>query len=991
MASSSSRSAWPQLRLVRSHALPPRSTPPGLRMPSTHSHRGPSTASSSSWSSFSSSAQSSSFTVHTPPAPSKSWYQNRNRNGQPRPPRAQGDPHNQALYDFRVALTQGDLDKAWDARQRLVELGTLQTIGEVGRRDLRKLVRRGKSGVGKPTTLDLDECAAILIKEETRLAVESTRGTEIVRWMLQYIRIGEDERAVAIAKDYLDLSGLRELPLDKGKEREVEAEAKGGSNEESEEAASIAAELDESEVARQTASSDARLMLPTFLPDLLILLAHLTVKREGHARSMLPLMRQLPMPDRTKLWIYSRVRIEKLLANAQREDDENKSTSQLAGELAPIIYALELAWGLDRPQAQVRSNALARLFGDLFAKGNFNAALGLLDALIDGTRGPEAWLWVSGLPRSDAVPASTPKPDVDDYVWATLLSGSLMKGKLEIASKVWSHLISLGIKPSQQVYNALLKGYAQLGNWDALESVWSELTAQTGPSAGPDMYCYTTMITALFQSRRIDDAMDLFEEYKNKAASAERAANSLSQKSTSVVTYNAVLFGLLKGERDAQAKALLAAMLSPTKAASVPGPNTSTLNTMLRAYARVGNLTALTDLLTTSQSWNVIPDVITYTTVLDALIRHGAPGSSARAVSAVHGMMKANNINMTPVTWTVLLKGLLRDSSTSTNEVGQDAVPSDVAALRMKREQIATGLALVSEMVGTGHRPNEVTWTALIQSGCDLQRIIDEGDLANTNGNGTSPDISLPQGANIGAVLTPVAPLKESNRSIERLRSLRPGTFLTLSILESMRRDYIQPNRKTYHFLLASLLRAIPGSAPSQEHLEAARATFTRGLSVLDHFCAQLFTMTTAPPSTHNPLQQRSDSAPIRLRTLVPPTATQAGSRKSSNLPPEPNDVSMRILLEALLWRLNALSSIAQPLRNQAVSASGSGSSSVTVAMLQEVEKDLDLTKSVMQEALVRLKVVNLLRASRREGMGGDGASASLARMRERVEAIVSA
>jgi pentatricopeptide repeat protein len=863
----------------------------------------------------------------------------------------------------------------------LAELGTLQTIGEVGRRDLRKLVRRGHTGVGKHATLDLEDCAAILIKEEMRLAVESTRGTELVHWMLQYARLGEDEKAIAIAKNYLEASGLREAPLDKGKKREIETETKESENAESGEAVAVETELDETEELTTAASPDARLLVPTFLPDLLILLAHLTAKREGHARSMIPLMRQLPMPDRTKLWIYSRVRSEKLLANAQREDDGRKSASQLAEELTPDVYALELAWGLDRPQDQVRSNPLARLFGDLFAKGNFNAALGLLDALIDGTQGPQPWLWVNGLPRPDAVPASATKPDVDDYVWATLLSGSLTKGKEDTASKVWSHLVSLGIKPSQQVYNALLKGYAQLGKWDALESVWNELTAQTGPSAGPDVYCYTTMISALFQSRRLDDAMDLFEEYKTKAASAERSGNS--QGASSIVTYNAVLFGLLKGNRDAQAKALLAAMLSPMKPASVPGPNTSTLNTMLRAYARVGNLTALTDLLTTSQSWNVIPDVITYTTVLDALIRHGAPGSSARAVSAVHGMMKANNINMTPVTWTVLLKGLLRDSSTSTNEVGHEALPSDVAALQTKREQIATGLALVSEMVKTGHRPNEVTWTALIQSGCDLQRIIDEGDLATSKGDNGAPDIGLPQATSIGAELTPVAPLKESNRSVERLRTLRPGSFLTLSVLESMRRDYIQPNRKTYHFLLASLLRAIPGSAPSQEELEAARATFVRGLSVLDHFCAQLFTMTAAPPSAYNPLQQRSDSAPIRLRALVPPTVTSIGSRKSANPPPEPNDVSMRILLEALLWRFDALSSNAQPLRQ-------TGNPSAAT-LLQEMEKDLELTRMVMQEALVRLRVVNLLRASRREGTGGDGASASLARMRERVEAIVSA
>lgn len=983
MASSSSRSTWPQLRLARPHVvLPLRSASPGLRMPSMPSHIGPSAA-SSSWSSFSSSAQSSSFAVHTPPAPSKAWHHNRTRSGQPRAPRAQGDPHNQALYDFRVALTQGDLDKAWDARRRLFELGTLHTIGEVGRRDLRKLVRRGQTGVEKLTTLDLDECAAILINEETRLAVESTRGTELVHWMLQYIRIGEEEKAIGIAKNYLEASGLREISLDKGKKREIENEANAGPSEESGEAGAIEKELDEIEEPKSIVSPDARLPVPTFLPDLLILLAHLTAKSEGNARSLLPLMRQLPMPDRTKLWIYSRMRIEKLLANAQREDEGRQSASQLAGELAPDVYALELAWGLDRPQYQVRSSPLARLFGDLFAKGNFNAVIGLLDALIDGTRGPQAWLWVNGLPRPDPVPTSASKPDVDDFVWATLLSGSLTKIKPDIASRVWSHLVSLGIKPSQQVYNALLKGYAQLGNWDALESVWSELTAEKGPSGGPDVYCYTTMINALFQARRIDDAMDLFEEYKNKAASAERSGNSTCQGAASIVTYNAVLFGLLKGERDAQAKALLAAMLSPTRLASVPGPNASTLNTMLRAHARVGNLTALTDLLTTSQSWNVVPDVITYTTVLDALIRHGAPGSSARAVSAVHGMMKANNINMTPVTWTVLLKGLLRDSSTSTNEIGQEPLSSGVAALQMKREQIATGLALVSEMVNTGHRPNEVTWTALIQSGCDLQRIIDEGDLATSKGESGAPDISLPLGTSIGAELTPVAPLKESNRSTERLRSLRPGSFLTLSVLESMRKDYIQPNRKTYHFLLASLLRAVPGSAPSTDQLEAARATFVRGLSVLDHFCAQLFTMTGAPPSAHNPLQQRSDSAPIRLRALVPPTATPVGSRKSANPPPEPNDVSMRILLEALLWRFDALSSLAQSLRQAGMPHAAS--------LLQEVDKDLVLTRTVMQEALVRLRVVNLLRASRREGTGGDGASASLARMRERVEAIASA
>ncbi|KAJ1018042.1 hypothetical protein NDA16_004911 [Ustilago loliicola] len=226
----------------------------------------------------------------------------------------------------------------------------------------------------------------------------------------------------------------------------------------------------------------------------------------------------------------------------------------------------------------------------------------------------------------------------------------------------------------------------------------------------PDELMYTTMINIHFRAKKKDEAMALLSEM---IARSDRNGGKLHVQAE---TFNAALFGLFINREHTQAQALLDEML--TKG---PAPNIGTINTFLRAHARIGDLQALASTLRLADKLKLTPDVITFTTVLDALLRSGSE-SATDAVANTLGIMTSMGVQPNVITYTAMIKACLAGAEVAQLDMASQSMLGD--SHNRGRQQrppqevsIAAALDLLDRMIEANIAPSESTYTALI-GGC---------------------------------------------------------------------------------------------------------------------------------------------------------------------------------------------------------------------------------------------------------------------------------
>lgn len=969
--------SYKSLSSLSSTALPRSSSSVALFYGQTRSIASSSSSRASTSPSSPGAAGPSTFAIQTPratPGRRNPRPKSSTQTYEPRP--RDGAGLNYHLYRLRVALTEADLQTAWQARAALVEGGHAKVIPDSLNRDLRRLIRRVREGAApRPDQLDIDACSQELISHHIRRALDTDRSPELVNWVSDLIFIGQADRAVHVAFDYLEQANLQNRVMNKAAQR------LSSGTQDSQEPSTTEQEADPELSSLLEVRSYERL-LPRFLGDFLILTIHALVLTTGDAQRLYPIMRQLPMPDRTSLCLFESHRIAKLLPSRTDGNDENINMSRRC------IGEAEMLWGLNRPEIEVGRNPLASLFGSLVAKSHSKAASELLDILLHSTEPSKRLLWwIEGLPRPSELPAAAAQPDVTTATWATILRGCITTGDRAAASRVWSHIQSLGLEQTPRLYLALLTGYASTGQWAALESTWNQLRE----TSSPDVHCYVTIISGLFKARKADEALEIFYQFAAMAETGKIPEADDAEQRT--VLYNAVLAGLLRNSRDEMAQALLQSMVSSASsirssmnkaassasgpltkkaASSAPPANTTTLNILLRGHSRRGDLVAVTNALEASAQWDIRPDMVTYVTVLDALIRHGAANSQQRAVDAIRSMMLSNGMRLNTVAWSAMIKGVLQvsdaeDDSGDDTEGSYDALDeghaADDATVSTKIGQLRAGLHMLAAMKEDGIAPNEVTFTCLIQAACQLDRMTESDVNAMSQAAAGTMDLPIEP-------LRPMRALSETQQQVDVLRSSKPGTAIALALSQAMTsKDRVQPNRKMYHVFLANLLRgwtpSTLSSSAGNSRWEASQIAFARGLVLLDAFCEPVF------------------KASPKLTRLVSPSADRSDHLHSRTAP---SDISWRIVLEALLNRMAAIDN--GPLDTSSQSAQAKDSNETLRPLSPLAARQLTLT--VLNEVLERIKVFNAMRQDGSGSTPGDGLSASLRRLRTRAETLLS-
>lgn len=552
--------------------------------------------------------------------------------------------------------------------------------------------------------------------------------------------------------------------------------------------------------------------------------------------------------------------------------------------------------------SRITSNSLARLFGSLFSQNQIQDVVLLVQTTMSSFKSQlrsgnlsHPFLQVSNFSSPSFLESSSrsdpTRPDWTPLTSSVILSGLLKASRKELAAQFWSLLCfmekvqskgSRTLPSDPRIWNSLLSGYTEIGDYKAVDSTWELLMKNVSTTRSSqrkdvkvedgdrwsgdenvvvkndiqvDDRCYTTMINSLFKAKRTNEALELFTTMRELAK--EGKLRSTSSSKVPVEAFNAVIHGLSVSNRLEEAFALSHEMVSDggKEDSDIPQPNITTLNTLLRSSSRIGDMESIISVLKAFEKLGLTPDVVTFTTVLDAFLRINVTSDSrpseagmtleqqesermlnqarrdGESVKKVFGIMEGIGIKPNIVTYTAMINNLLNPTpisywGNSTNyHLKRGRVSLSKRDVRnLKREgstvnlpRIGAAMSLLGQMesnlktpsnkgIANGVAPNEITY------GLFLQSILSEGGriaLTTRSENQNQPILNLP-----APYRDPTHAWEHLNSSSgietpENLKNLQiyfPSISLAFQILSQIRSSNLKESRKIRHFILNSTL-----------------------------------------------------------------------------------------------------------------------------------------------------------------------------------------
>lgn len=234
------------------------------------------------------------------------------------------------------------------------------------------------------------------------------------------------------------------------------------------------------------------------------------------------------------------------------------------------------------------------------------------------------------------------------------------------AIEVWNFLVANNMTPSVLTWDAMLKGCRKARDNDALEGVWSKMISAR---VQPDVFCWTTRISALFTSGPVERAMKALDSMGRVwLIQAQRDGKITPEMivtmgdingivKPSIETVNAAIDGVLRRRRPELARTILA---WASKFGVVP--DLTTYNTLLKPLIRERELDSAAALLDIMQAQGIKADVATCTTIMEETFRAAesySPKDRLKMIDKVFGQMSARGIKPDSQTYGKLIYELL--------------------------------------------------------------------------------------------------------------------------------------------------------------------------------------------------------------------------------------------------------------------------------------------------------------------------------------------
>ncbi|KAG6862411.1 hypothetical protein C0995_011851 [Termitomyces sp. Mi166 len=266
-------------------------------------------------------------------------------------------------------------------------------------------------------------------------------------------------------------------------------------------------------------------------------------------------------------------------------------------KLKHFIARLDIARMISRP------TSLSKHIANLATNPSIEPLESLYKSIINGLVGPDAYI-------APEPTGKTPRKIValTEVGWATFLSAFLRHQRRDLASKLWTDQLALGMTPGVSLWTTLIDSYGAMNESDDALASWNVMKAE---GVQPDALTYRALIAALFKGRRRIEALRFFQSFQELPSQGSHEGHLLS-------VYNTVIDGLLSFNDETAVQALLEKMEKQG-----PKPDLVSYNTLLAYYGRRGNFKGLASVVGRMARLKVVGDIYSFSTILSALLRAG--------------------------------------------------------------------------------------------------------------------------------------------------------------------------------------------------------------------------------------------------------------------------------------------------------------------------------------------------------------------------------
>lgn len=288
------------------------------------------------------------------------------------------------------------------------------------------------------------------------------------------------------------------------------------------------------------------------------------------------------------------------------------------------------------------------------------------------------------------------------------------------ATHVWNRMVEIDRTPSQEHWQAMLRGCQWARDYLTMRHVWQNMSAS---GIRPGLPCWTIWIQGLILSGQWQESLKVLEEltkvWDSTALPGTGARRDLetdtddpllksgSQRHDllvpSIIPINAAITSLFAVKRSD----LVGTFLKWAESHEIQ-PDTATFNILLRRAVRGNQPDVARSILTNLESSGCQPDVHTFTIIIDGLFRN--PGSAFKfeeseaqvaAVSDIFRQMKDAGVEPSIYTYSSMLDGLLGGHVTTSN-------------WKNKRPNVRAARAVLDDMAKEGIKPSPHIYTILI-------------------------------------------------------------------------------------------------------------------------------------------------------------------------------------------------------------------------------------------------------------------------------------
>lgn len=229
------------------------------------------------------------------------------------------------------------------------------------------------------------------------------------------------------------------------------------------------------------------------------------------------------------------------------------------------------------------------------------------------------------------------------------------------AIEVWETMHAVGLKPTIKTYTAMMEGCSRGRNAAALENVWNQIVALKVPL---DTHVWTVRISGLIQCGKPEAGLAALEEMARIWNDRERLPALATQAvKPSIAPVNAALVGILRIDGVPAAMEILEWADRHNIA-----PDVFTYNTLLQTMVRRApeQVDALLDMM---KEQGVEPDEGTQTTLIEGMgpfLRSASPGEKVETVKRVLSMVSGNDSKKTNISaFAKLMFELLKENESS--------------------------------------------------------------------------------------------------------------------------------------------------------------------------------------------------------------------------------------------------------------------------------------------------------------------------------------